>query len=411
MILHIDADAFFVACEVSRLPHLKGKAVIVDGERGIACAMSYEAKALGVTRGMPVFQIKKKFPEVIILPAHFDLYNSYRDNLVAHLKTKFTHIEVYSIDECFIEVNKKEIPFTDEALDLLQKELEKALGIPYSVGLARTKTLAKIASKKNKPRGAYFLTKENETKTLANMNIESIWGIGRNTAKDLSTLGVKKVSDFLFIDNSKLEKLFSVQVIRTKDELLGIKRIKLEQGNAVRKSMQVTRSFARNSDASFVLSELSVNIESLCSKLTCDGLFTDHFTVWIKEIQNDGKEVYFSKEIHLEGSTQNESIIFSKLSPFYDSFLKKERGVYRTTGVHALSLKRAVDIQLGLFETDERKDTGSLLTSVNQKQDKGCVVMLGSLKASSIRVKDSVRMDKESHYLANLPYPYLGEAS
>lgn len=85
VILHVDGDNFFVSCEVARLPHLYGKPVVVGAERGIATAMNVQAKQLGITRGMPVFKIKKEFPSVTILPAHFELYEKYSDNLFSIL--------------------------------------------------------------------------------------------------------------------------------------------------------------------------------------------------------------------------------------------------------------------------------------------------------------------------------------
>lgn len=100
-ILHVDGDNFFVACEVARFPHLKGKPVIVGEERGIASAMSYEAKKLGVHRGMPVFEIRKQFPQVIILPSHFELYEQYALKLYQVLCKYSDTVERYSIDECF----------------------------------------------------------------------------------------------------------------------------------------------------------------------------------------------------------------------------------------------------------------------------------------------------------------------
>ena len=108
---HADGDSFFVACEVSQHPELRGKPVIVGGDRGIAVAMSIEAKKIGITRGMPVFQIKKLYPEVIILEHHFDLYEDIQKRMYDILLSYFTDIEVYSIDECFALARPSEIKY------------------------------------------------------------------------------------------------------------------------------------------------------------------------------------------------------------------------------------------------------------------------------------------------------------
>ena len=92
VILHIDGDAFFASCEIARRPDLLGKPVVVGEDRGIACAMSPQAKKLGVYRGMPVFKIKKEFPDVVVLSSHFELYEKNHENLAEILKNE---IELY----------------------------------------------------------------------------------------------------------------------------------------------------------------------------------------------------------------------------------------------------------------------------------------------------------------------------
>ena len=156
--LHVDGDSFFVACELTKHPEYKGKPVIVGADRGIAVAMSPEAKKIGITRGMPVFRIKKLFPQVIILSHHI------AEGLHRILESYFQTIEVYSIDECFALVEPSEIKYFGlprlgkaggerKLLTELKNEIEKTLGVTYSIGLARTKALAKQASKLEKPGG------------------------------------------------------------------------------------------------------------------------------------------------------------------------------------------------------------------------------------------------------------------
>src|SRR3989338_4435653 len=111
LFLHADGDSFFVACELSVHPELKGLPVIVGGDRGIAVAMSPGAKKLGVTRGMPVFRIKKLFPQVIILSHHFDLYHDISERMHQILSSYFTHIEQYSIEECFALAEPSEVKY------------------------------------------------------------------------------------------------------------------------------------------------------------------------------------------------------------------------------------------------------------------------------------------------------------
>ena len=408
MILHLDADAFFVACEVARLPALKGKPVIVGGERGIACAMSYEAKALGITRAMPVFEIKRKHPEVVILPAHFELYHSYRDNLVSFLREQFAKIEVYSIDECFIEIRECELAFTEEALEELRKEISEFMGISYSLGLADTKTLAKIASKKNKPRGSYYLQRDDETDFLSKLPLPSLWGIGRRMTKALADLGLVTVEDLLLTSDALLQKNFSIQLLRTKQELLGIKCYPIEENHVHQKGMQVTRSFARTEDITFVLSELSTNAEEFCINLQKQNLEVESLEIWIKQVTN-GKDVYLRKTLLLEEPTSNHRALLKAMSGTLSEIRESEKGVMRGTRIYGKTVPKNRDQTCKLFSTTLELDTTSLLRSLRSGFGHDALMTLGSMTATNKRTRERNRHDTESLYLRGLPYPYLGE--
>ncbi len=411
MILHIDADAFFVACEVARLPALKGKPVIVGGERGIACAMSYEAKALGVTRGMPVFEIKRKYTNTIILPAHFELYYAYRNNLISFLKSRFEKIEVYSIDECFIEVTEGEIAFTEESLEELRKEIEDFTGISYSLGLADTKTLAKIASKKNKPRGSYFLKRDGDKDFLYCLPLSFIWGIGGRMTKTLEGLGLFTVKDLVLTNDSILQKNFSIQLLRTKQELLGIKCFLLEERSACQKGMQVTRSFARTEDIVFVLSELCTNVEEFCINLQRENLEAESVDVWIKEVKN-GKDVYLNYSIFLGEATNNHRAILKAMSSTILQIRDLKKGIMRGTGVYGKTVSKSREKTLELFSKTtglEEINTTSILSNLRSKFGSTALMIAGSMTATKKRTQERDRYDKESFYLRGLPYPYLGE--
>ena len=154
--VHIDCDAFFASVEQALNPELKGRPVITGKERGIAAAMSYEAKRLGVTRGMRLFEIRKLCPQAVLLPSDYETYSLYSKRLYAILRRFTPDIEEYSIDEAFAELSglRRIYRTSYEQIALKIKETaEKELGITVSVGLSLTKSLAKICSKQNKPSG------------------------------------------------------------------------------------------------------------------------------------------------------------------------------------------------------------------------------------------------------------------
>src|SRR3977135_3823463 len=155
-ILHVDADACFASIEQSRDPKLQGKPVITGKERGIVASMSIEAKALGITRGMRLFEVRRICPEAIILPSDYETYSIYSKRLFAIVRRYTPAVEEYSIDECFADLTGlrrlHHMPYAEIAA-AIKRELERDLGMTFSMWLSCTKVLAKIGSKWKKPAG------------------------------------------------------------------------------------------------------------------------------------------------------------------------------------------------------------------------------------------------------------------
>jgi DNA polymerase-4/DNA polymerase V len=156
-ILHIDGDAFFASCEQARNPLLKGKPVVTGKERGIAASMSYEAKAKGVTRGMPLWQIKKICFGVILLPSDYETYSLLSKRFYAIVRRYTPQVEEYSIDECFADLTGLRRPLRmsyDEMAESIKRDLDTELGFTFPVGLGPNKVLAKVGSSGKNPRAS-----------------------------------------------------------------------------------------------------------------------------------------------------------------------------------------------------------------------------------------------------------------
>ena len=182
VIFHMDGDAFFVGVEVAKNPKLKGLPVVTGSERGIASAFSYEAKALGITRAMPIFRIKKEFPEVIVLPGDYKSYAKYSSMMFDIVRRYADDVEEYSIDECFADLTGIDKPLKMSYLQIaerIKKEVNEELGLSVTIGMAPTKVLAKVASKWVKPNGLTVITKETSSQFLVGTAIDKIWGIGQ----------------------------------------------------------------------------------------------------------------------------------------------------------------------------------------------------------------------------------------
>ncbi len=383
---HADGDSFFVACEVSVHPELQGKPVIVGGDRGIAVAMSIEAKKLGITRGMPVFRIKKLYPEVIILEHHFDLYQDIQRRMYDILLSYFTDIEVYSIDECFALARPSEIKYfgsEEKLMTELKKELTKKLGVTYSLGLARTKALAKQASKLEKPNGlVMLLTKEDEVQALKKTSIKDVWGIGRQTVPLLERLGIKTAYDFVNCSDEVIQQKFSEPVFVLKKELSGEPVMEVENNVDPRdqKSIQSTSTFhPASTDPKVIWREIAENAEHACKNARVIDLVTNKVSFFVKD--SDFK--YYSDEVKLREYTADPGIILNAIEPKFLPLLPKRQRI-RSTGVILHNLTRPENIQNDLFGKQENVSKNLRIEEtadkIREKYGEDSIIRAASLK-------------------------------
>jgi nucleotidyltransferase/DNA polymerase involved in DNA repair len=383
--LHADGDAFFVACELSVHPEYKGKPVIVGADRGIAVAMSPEAKKLGVTRGMPVFKIKKFYPEVIILPHHFDLYRDISQRMQQILSSYFTDIEEYSIDECFALAQPSEIKYfggEQKLLAELKNEIEKTLGVTYSLGLARTKALSKLASKLEKPGGLVrLLTKEDEARALKATSIDDIWGIGRKTVPLLKKFGLNTAYDFVNLPESKL-KNFSAPVLVLQKELKGEQILEVENNIDPRdqKSIQSTATFRpASTDPKIIWREISENTEEACKNARELHLVSNKVSFFVKTSEFK----YFVDEVKLEEYTSDPGIILNAIEEKFLKVLPKRQRI-RSTGVILHNLVREEDTPQDLFGKQskvlKKQAIEETADKIRKKYGKDIIKRLSSMK-------------------------------
>ncbi len=346
--LHADGDAFFVACELTLRPELRGKPVIVGGDRGIAVAMSPEAKKIGITRGMPVFRIKKFYPEVVILNHTFGLYGEIADKMAQILTSYAYLVERYSIDECFALVTPPEIKyFGGEAnfLKELKNEIEKTLNVTYSLGLARTKALSKLASKLEKPGGVVaLLTKEDETRALKKTSIDDIWGIGRKTIPRLRRFGLETAYDFVNFD---LPNSFSEPLTELQKELSGQNVMEVAYNTDPRdqKSIQATGTFRpASTDAKIIWRELAKNAERAGEHARGLRLVSNKVGFFVKTSEFK----YRSDEIKLPVYTSDPGVILNAIEPKFPKLLNRRERI-RSTGVILHNLTHEEDVPRDLF--------------------------------------------------------------
>ena len=271
-----DCNNFFASCERVFRPELNGKPVIVlSNNDGCAVARSNEAKALGIKMGDPLFKIRgivEKYG-VTVFSSNFPLYGdmSYRVQLV--LRDFAPAVEQYSIDEAFLDLRGMSIPDPDAYAKRISAECRRLTAIPVSVGIAPTKTLAKIASKlcKQYPKlrgGCYMHRPEDIEKVLRRFPVADVWGIGRRSAKKLEAMKITTAWEFSRLPEATVRKLFALPGWRTWMELRGIPCIEFENYVEPKQSICVSRSFAHEiTDCAQLCEQVANFAESAAGKL------------------------------------------------------------------------------------------------------------------------------------------------
>ena len=353
VIFHMDGDAFFVGVEVAKNPKLKGLPVVTGEERGIASAFSYEAKALGITRGMPIFRIKKDFPQVIVLSGDYKSYAKYSSMMFDIVRRYADDVEEYSIDECFAELTGLDKPLKMSYLQIaerIKKEVNEELGLSITIGLAPTKVLAKVASKWVKPNGLTVITKYTAQEFLSKFAIEKIWGIGPRTVDKLKRLGVHTAGDFANKDLEWIHNTLPKPYESIWRELHSEVVMELDTKQKTEyDSIQKTRTFhPSTNDKEFLLSQLSKNIEDACAKARHYALIPKKISIFLKD-----QNFQFTTKLILLSSPTNAPETLIDLASEQLDLMHKKAVMYRTTGVTLLDLTSHVSTQGDLFgETD-----------------------------------------------------------
>lgn len=384
-ILHVDGDAFFASCEVAKDPSLKGRPVITGKERGIASALSYEAKARGVTRGMRLFEIKKICPDAIILPSDYETYSLYSKRMYDIVRRYSPAVEEYSIDECFADLTglRRSLHRSYEQIaECVKRELESELGMTFSVGLAPTKVLAKVASKWHKPSGLVMIPGNKAHLYLNKLPVGKIWGIGTQTSAYLEKQGIRTALDFAQRKEMWIRSHLSKPFFEIWRELHGEVVYELVLGEKHDyQSISKTKTFTPPSaDREFVFPQLSKNIENACIKARRHNLAAREVILFLKTQEFR----YHAREFKLTMPTAMPHEIIALARAHFDS-LYQSGTLYRSTGVVLAKLEDANNVQLDLFGAAIRAEAVSkvyeVVDALSEKYGKHAVFLGSSFQA------------------------------
>ncbi len=353
----VDCDSFFVSCEQVADPTLWGLPVcVLSNNDGCIVSRSKEAKKCGVRMGMPYFMAKKEFPEVIYLSGNKDLYGDLSEKVMKKLRSYSPLVEVYSIDEAFIDITgttrlyKKSY---EEIIRMIRSEIKETTGIPVSIGLASSKTLAKLGSDKAKNTNGIYVVKEEEIeRLLKNTKIEEIWGIGRQLKKTLIQRGILTGYDFVSKPDSILQSMLGVIGLNLKHELLGECTSPVNPEISVPKSIQHTSALKNFSkDKTILKTAINKHIHSACSKLRRYGLMTSNIGVMLRT--KDFQVTSLTKR--LTDSTNFELEIQKTVFELFEKIYKPET-IYRSTGVYLSDFEPEHEKQLSLLNPNGERN-------------------------------------------------------
>lgn len=404
MIGLVDCNNFFVSCERVFRPDLLGRPVVVlSNNDGCAVAISEEAKRLGITRGLPYFKFRSMADShgVVAISGNHRLYGDMSSRVMATLQSMVDDIEIYSIDEAFLSISGDTATTLDFGREIV-KRVKRDTGIPVSLGLARTKTLAKLSARfaKKYPgyRGVSMIdTDDKAHKAMALTAVGDVWGIGRRYAERLNRRGIKTALQFAELPQSEVLKSFGITGVRTWRELHGTPCIERDAIDVGHQSITSSRSFATEI---YEFSELREAIgafaSSVARRLRRQRGCAAALSVFIatNRFHDDSMQYFNSAKVTFPDPTDDSLIIAAMATEALRAIFRQGFG-YKKAGVTITEIVDAEACQRSLFVDAEAVEKRSRLMKVIDSINSGSAS--DSLRiASACRVADKIRCDNIS---------------
>ncbi len=368
----VDCNSFYVSCERLFNPKIRKKPVVVlSNNDGCIVSRSNEAKALGIKMGEPYFKAKDIIVKnnVQVFSSNYSLYGDLSRRVMRTLKRFNSDIEVYSIDEAFIDLSN----FRDNEIEKVTQEIRSTVlqwtGIPTSIGVAKTKTLSKVANhiaKKKQSGITSFIGVENIDLLLEKVDINDVWGVGRQLTKFYHKNGIYNAKQLKNKSNTWIKKSSNVLGSRTAMELRGISCIDLEKTKSKRKSCVVSRSFGQRVEK---YQELKEAVASYClnasEKIRSESLNAKSITVFIRTSPFQSRFGYYSNSKTIDfpiATSDSIEIVKTALTALESIFKNGYR--YQKAGVLLSGLSED-NKNKNLFSTEKDEKIKCLMKSID----------------------------------------------
>ncbi len=403
----VDCNNFFVSCERVFQPQLEGKAVVVlSNNDGCVVSRSNEAKAMGIKMCTPFYQVKHFADEGLLFAcsSNYALYGDLSNRVMSLLADAVPKIEIYSIDEAFLHLDgipQEKIP---EFCHEIVEKVRKWVGVPVSIGVAPTKTLAKIAShfaKKHKGYNGVCMmeTEEKRLKALGFTTIDDVWGIGRKLAPKMVERGVRTALDFADRPREWVSANFNINAVRTWEELNG--RISHEdERDERRKSICTSRSFADMiEDEKELILRVSDFAAKCAQKLREEGSAAYDVTTFMytNRFREDLDQYFPSATVRLDVAANSaQEIIGAALKAFRTIYRPGYK--YKKAGVTVGNIIASDAVQASMFDFDDelrqKQDKLSKVMDVVNASSEGGLLRLATQRAG--HYADGIRSDFRS---------------
>ena len=398
MIALADCNNFYASCERVFNPGLKNKPIVVlSNNDGCIIARSNEAKELGIKMGVPVFQVRDIIDNnnVYVFSTNFALYGDMSSRVMSLLTDMAPETEIYSIDEAFM--NFSGVRDSVRLASKMKSIITKSTGIPISIGIAGTKTLAKVANyfaKKQTDKGVYALTDQQQImRALKELPVSKLWGVGSRHLRMLHSYGITTAYEFVQLNEEWVLDKMTIMGLRMQQELKGDSRFAIDVYPARKKNIRTSRSFGIKVKSLQTIQESIITHAARCAeKLRMENSCARYVSVILRTNPFSKSQDYYYgyKSINLEIPT-NDSMEIIKAAKMLLETIYKEGLIYTKSGVIVGDTVPADQVQLNLFYSElgeeKRKDLYKTVDLINQTLGRDKIQLLGQGIAKKWKLK------------------------
>lgn len=344
LILHADLDCFFASVEARDNPRYKGKPLVIGADpkegkgRGVVSTCCYNARKYGIHSAMPISQAYRLCPHAIYLRPKHEKYKKESEKVMEILENHSDKFQQVSIDEAYLDVSERceNIYKAGHLARKIQKEVFNQLGITVSIGVATTKSIAKIASDYNKPNGVTIVKPENIELFLKDMKITAIPGIGKKTKKFYNKKGINTIGDFYDLSKSEMRKLFGKTGNWVWKIIYGEDKREVKEFSDDRKSISKERTFYEDTDDyNKILSKLEEINDLIDKKIKKHNIIYKTITL---KIRFEGFETY-TRAKTLPIYIQNKNRVMREILELLEEFSESNKKI-RLVGIKLSNLKK-----------------------------------------------------------------------